>query len=604
MKEATGMPPSARSAFAEYYSFWRMLAPFQRRQAMLLLAGTMAGAALEVLGLAALAALMTALTTGSVPTGSAILALRAWPSATPDETIVRLLAACGLIFFVKNSLMAGTAWLEATFTFRLYAWLSNRTLISTLEGEYEQVTRKPAAEQINLLTADLATVVFNAVLPALSMLSEAVLMVAILAFLLWTETQLTLLILVTVGGIAGLLMRFSRKAVLSQGARRQKIEVERLRRLSDIYDHLREVYVYRAGAQVTRQVRTVTVDLADVYRSFQMLSTSPRFLLEVALIGVLLAAIAIGLGKPERSSLLVSVSLFAASGFRLLLGANRLIMSAQSIRFGQASLHRLIAALRASNVPSRGETREATTTWARSTSFEVRDVQFSYPTSATPVLRGVDLELRRGVMIGIRGSSGGGKTSLLEVLAGLRRPVAGGLFLDGRPLRNPREDLFRVVGYVGQSPAIFRDTVRRNVAYGFDDAEIDDAKVWSALESAQLAEFIRALPERLDALLDGTRLSGGQAQRIALARALYPECAFLLLDEPTSALDPATEAQVVATLRSLAREHGVLLVSHRLRPLEACDTVYELRDGHLLPPAYPASPALAGEPEQGPPARG
>jgi ABC-type multidrug transport system fused ATPase/permease subunit len=370
--------------------------------------------------------------------------------------------------------------------------------------------------------------------------------------------------------------------VAAQGRRRQEIEDARLQRLREIFDHLREVYVYRAAGQAARLLRSATEDLTSVYRTFQMLSTGPRFILEVVLIGVLLAAVVAGL-KEHAQSLIVSVGVFAASGFRLLVGANRVIMSAQAIRFGQPSLDRVLSALPQELTEGACAAAAAQAVSASADTLALRDVEFRYPGSDTILLSRAEIEVRRGVMIGIRGGSGGGKTTLLEVLAGLRPPTSGSVLVDGRPLTDPGTQLFRLVGYVAQSPAVFSDTVRRNVAYGYEDHEIDDSRVWVALRQAHLDEFVRSLPGGLDFVLASTalNLSGGQAQRISLARALYPECSFLLLDEPTSALDPATEAQIVSTLSELSEFCGVLVVSHRPKPLEACQAVYELRQGRL-----------------------
>lgn len=573
------------SGFAQGRAAWRLLPSRLRTGALLLLAATLIAAGLEVMGLAALAAVMSALTPGNASSSFALLAGLFGP---PGETAtLRLVAFCALVFFAKNAFMAAVAWAEATFAFRLYAHLSDLTVRTTLESEYEEVARKRPSELLNLLTGDLIAIVLHMALPALTLLSESLLMLAVVGFLFWAEPGFTMIVVGVLGGLGAAMVWASRRAIASQGRRRQQIEDERIRRLREIFDHLREIYIYRAGGNATRQLRAVTNDTVSVYRAFQMLSTGPRFMLEVALIGVLLSAIAISLSGDGMESLIVSVGVFAASGFRLLVGANRLIMSAQTIRFAQSSMARLLAAAQPRERASRPVLVESPPPACAAVAHQalaLRDVEFRYPGASVPVLHEVSLEIRRGTMTGIKGGSGGGKTTLLEVMAGLRRPGAGAVVLDGRPLTDPGRDLFRLVGYVGQTAAVFTDTIRRNVAYGFEDAAIEDVRVWAALEKSRLADFVRGLPRGLDTELGtaAVHFSGGQAQRLALARALYTRCSFLLLDEPTSALDPATEAEVVETLCALARDCAILVVSHRPRPLLACDAVYEMRHGRLV----------------------
>ena len=200
-----------------------------------------------------------------------------------------------------------------------------------------------------------------------------------------------------------------------------------------------------------------------------------------------------------------------------------------------------------------------------------------------PVLRGVDFELPRRALVAIQGRSGAGKSTLLEIMAGLRTPSAGTVELDGQPIHY-KQALVGRVAYAGQQPAVFPDTVRANVAFGLPPEAIDDQAVWRALTRAHLDEVVRALPGQLDFFMRSSQaLSGGQIQRLALARALYIECDYLLLDEPTAALDAETEQQLLATFKELAETTGVLIVSHRPAPIQAADAVWALVDGRIVP---------------------
>jgi ATP-binding cassette subfamily C protein len=202
---------------------------------------------------------------------------------------------------------------------------------------------------------------------------------------------------------------------------------------------------------------------------------------------------------------------------------------------------------------------------------------------ATPALVDVDLRVARGELVGIAGPTGAGKSTLLDVLLGLLPPRRGEVLVDGRSIHAAPRAWRRRVGYVAQEPALFDDTVTRNVAWGRGDEAIDGERVRVALAAARLDRVVATLPRGTETRLGeaGARLSGGERQRLALARALYDAPQLLLLDEPTSALDPATEAELVATLLALRGSHTVVVVSHRQGVLRACDRVVLLQAGRV-----------------------
>ena len=210
-------------------------------------------------------------------------------------------------------------------------------------------------------------------------------------------------------------------------------------------------------------------------------------------------------------------------------------------------------------------------------------MSYTYVGEREPVLLSVDLAIARGESVGIVGSSGAGKSTLVDVLLGLLAPSAGRITVDGRDIRTALRSWQRHIGYVPQEPFLLDDTLRRNVAFGIADAEIDDRRVDNALRLAQLAEFVATLPDRLETLLGerGTRLSGGQRQRVAIARALYHEPDVLVFDEATSALDSPTERELIGALEALHGVKTLVVIAHRLTTVRRCDRLALLRDGRV-----------------------
>lgn len=563
----------------KYLQLWSRLAPMHRLGAVALALGNLLGSVFEVLALALFGAVLLGLTQGGAP--MARLGLTVFPAlAGADLRTVALL--CGLAYLGKNILMLALSWLEARLTFGVQVHLSLQALAAMLRQDYESASLGNQSAKINLLTGGMYALSFSVLLPGLTLLSEATLMLGLVLFLLLTQPPFVAVMLATLCLVAGALVLVSRRLVLRQGLVRQRSEDDKLQLLTGIFSHLREMYVYSAGPRAVMHLQELLTRLAANYRGFQMVQTAPRFVLEVTLVGALLTVVFWQAGTGGDATLVVSIGVFGVAGFRLLLGINRVVGCVQSMRFAGPTIDRIIEALDVAGAQAEaaGPARRGRSD-AHAGSLRLVGVSYAY-VPGKPVLHGLDLELPRCALVAIQGRSGAGKSTLLEILAGLRTPTAGWIEWNGRRILHKQELVGRVA-YAGQQPAVFPDTVRANVAFGVAAHEIDDQAVWRALARARLDEVVRHLPGQLDHRLSFAQtLSGGQVQRLALARALYMDCDYLLLDEPTAALDAETEWQLLETLRELASTTCVVVVSHRPAPVEAADAVWKLSEGRLV----------------------
>jgi len=567
-----------------YLQLWHHLAPYHHLGAVALVMGNLVAALLEVLGVALFGIVLLRITQGGTMPPEFWLTQFVGAAAGADLRVSTVV--CGIVYLGKNALMAALTWLEARLAFGVQSHLSVKALAAILGQDYEVTSRGDGSANVNLLTGGMAAISHNLLLPGLTLLSEGTLMVALVLFLLLTQPLFSAGMLATLGVATGVLVLVSRRVVLRLGRNRHQVEDERLRLLTGIFGHLREMYIYSAGQRAVDLMQRQLARLGATNRAFQMLAATPRFALEVALVGALLVVVYVRAGATLEPTLVVSIGVFGVAGFRLLLGINRVVASVQGMRFAGAIVERVAKVLAAPAAPAAaGRGRSG----APQGCLRLTDVSYAY-TPGKPVLQGLDFELPRRSLVGIKGRSGAGKSTLLELLAGLRTPASGVVELDGERIAH-KQALVGRVAYAGQQPAVFPDTIRANVAFGLPPEAIDDDGVWRALARAHLDEVVRGLPGRLDYLLDAQRgLSGGQVQRLALARALYMDCDYLLLDEPTAALDAETEQQLLSTFRELAATTGVVVVSHRPAPIGVADTVWELTGGRLVPLERPIRP--------------
>jgi ABC-type multidrug transport system fused ATPase/permease subunit len=211
-------------------------------------------------------------------------------------------------------------------------------------------------------------------------------------------------------------------------------------------------------------------------------------------------------------------------------------------------------------------------------------IRFTYPNASAAALDDVFLEIRAEESIGLVGPSGSGKTTLVDVLLGLLEPQQGEVLYNGRPLKETLAQWRAQVAYLPQQVFLVDDTLRRNVALGVEDEEIDAERLKEALRQARLAELAAQLPEGVETIIGerGVRLSGGQRQRVAIARAFYHRRSVLVMDEATSALDNETEREIVEEIRRLKGEKTLIVIAHRLTTVEHCDRIFRLKDGRIV----------------------
>ncbi len=321
-------------------------------------------------------------------------------------------------------------------------------------------------------------------------------------------------------------------------------------------------------------------------RISQILNLMPRFFIEAASIGTMFLAIAAFIyhGR-EPESIIPMLSAVALAAIRLLPSVNRISGALAAIAYTEPMLDKLAENLEDITAQA-GEINSAVCSGFDKfeKSIEFSHVTYQYPKSESPVLNCADMIIRRGTSVGIAGPSGAGKTTAADIMLGLLKPQSGTVLADGKDIFEDIRGWHAQTGYIPQSIFMLDDTVRANVAFGIPEQEISDEQVWKALEEASLADFVRALPNKLDTQMGerGVRLSGGQRQRIGIARALYRSPDILIFDEATSALDNETESAIMESVNRLHGKKTMIIIAHRLTTIEGCDEIYRVEGGKIV----------------------
>jgi len=576
------------SLFATYRELRPLVPKDDKWRTSALLVSTIFCSGLEILGLAVIIPLLALISPSTEQTGSLAPQVFAFlPAGDATSQASWVILICALVFLFKNLLLAAHAWFEAAFAFSLHARLSGILVRKILGQGYSHITKSSPSQLTSLLTTDIASVVFHSLLPALTIVSEIIFLAAIVVFLSLIEPTVTAIVSATTGFIGIVLVYRSRRLTSDLGAKRQQLEAKKTGELQQVFSGIRDVILYDASRELSARLDHSLHDLSNVYRNFQLLSTAPRFFLEfvvaITLLIIVWASLSLGISSHE---ILTKLGIFTASGFRLLIGANRLVMSAQNLRFGRSALSRVFMEVTTHTIaPAALPERTAESLPGALTGVSLDHVSYRYPGTGKLILDNVSTNFPAGSIVGITGKSGEGKSTLLDIVAGLLHPTAGRVLANERDIFDLGDTWRHSIGYVGQAPIVFADTLRRNIAFGIPDDLIDDRRVREAVTAAQLDEFVGRAPDGLDTLLreGGQQLSGGQKQRIAIARALYRRSTILLLDEPTAALDPQTEDDFMQTLFALCHNRVIVMVSHRPSTLGWCNVLYRVEDGRVEP---------------------
>ena len=561
-----------------------LLSPWARWRWAALIPLALAAAAAEAVGAGAAFGLITIL---GDPARAAALPVAAWVyphlPAHDNRSVVLAFTLLVIAFYVaRNLLLAGVTWAQERALNASVAELSHRLFAAYLAAPYDFHFRRNSAVLIRRVTDGVHSV-FRGVLGSLVTIATEALVVAGLVVVLGvTAPGVTLVAVVVVGGLLSVPLMLSRRAAARWGRAVQLIDTAILQTLQQSLGAVKEVKLTGREAFFLGQLGERVPAAARLRLRFLTLGASLRMAVETVFVcGLLLVSLLITL-RHEPSGVLPLLGLYAYAGFRVIPSANRIMLYVTELRYSRAWIHDLCDDLAALETEPPAADRAADAIrFSRTLALE--SVSYTYAGEREPVLLGVDLTIGRGESVGIVGSSGAGKSTLVDVLLGLLTPTAGRITVDGRDIRSALRSWQRHIGYVPQEPFLLDDTLRRNVAFGIADAEIDDRRVESALRLAQLADFVTTLSDRLDTLLGerGTRLSGGQRQRVAIARALYHEPEVLVFDEATSALDSPTERELIAALEALHGVKTLVVIAHRLTTVRRCDRLAVLRDGRV-----------------------
>lgn len=505
---------------------------------------------------------------------------------------VGIQAATGLIpplagLFILAAILAGAT--RVTFlvastrlSFGTGADISIDIFRKTLYQPYRVHISRNSSHVINSITVNSKLIIGNVLIPVVNAVGTLFVIVSIVFVLFSIDPLILGLSILIFGSVYSCIILVVKRRLHKEGEVLSREHSHVLKILTEGLGGIRDVIVEGSQEIVTSKFRASDYKLRAAGAYSAIVAASPRFLLETTGM-LLLSALALYIYY-QSGSLADSLPLIGS----LALGATRLMPVAQqfyqswtSLRASHAVLRDVLSLLD-QEIPSQVGTDDG-----KQLPFEqsivLKDISFRYQPGSPVVLRGINLEVNKGMRIGIVGQTGCGKSTLLDIIMALLEPTSGALLVDGSPINADTSRAWqRRIAHVPQSIFLLDTTVARNIAFG-NEEDIDLERVKEAARRAQVDEFILKMEDGYETKVGerGIQLSGGQRQRIGIARALYKRADVVILDEATSALDESTEAAVMQSVGELDSELTVFIIAHRITTVRDCDKIIQMKDGAI-----------------------
>lgn len=566
-----------------------LLTTSEKKRALILLGLILIMALLDMLGVASILPFIALLANPSLLETNVFLSYLYGIATTLGVTNTsQFLFVLGMLVFVllmlSLSVRALATYAQVRFSLMREYSIGKRLVEGYLHQPYIWFLNRNSADLGKSILSEVNQVITYTIVPVINVIAQGAVTIALLALLLIADPILAL----TVGlvlSICYVSIFFLVKNILSSiGSQRLEANTERFTILSEAFGAIKQIKV---GGLENLYIKKFSKP-AEMYASnqslAQVISLLPRFFIEgIAFGGMIILVLALMANGEGFSDIIPLISLYAFAGYRLLPAIQIIYFSIAQLRFSGPALHALHKDL--INLQTFEQASNLMSAIPLTKSIEFKNIHFSYPNSKHPALTDISLVIPAFTTVGIVGTTGSGKTTKVDIILGLLDANEGEFNVDGKPIvANNKRRWQKSIGYVPQQIYISDSTIASNIAFGVNEKNIDQKSLEQAAKIANLHNFVvDELPQSYNTNIGerGIRLSGGQLQRIGIARALYHKPQLLILDEATSALDNLTEKAVMEAIKNLEKKVTIIMIAHRLSTVKNCDNIFFLEKGQL-----------------------
>jgi ATP-binding cassette, subfamily B, bacterial PglK len=506
-----------------------------------------------------------------------------------EDNILLYMGICVITFVVLAASSAlGFKWMMTRITWGIANTMALRLLQSYCYSPYEIFLTKDTKRMSFKILNEIATLAVGILNPLATLFASIFTTLFLFTLLLLADFRISLIILVSLGSTYSIIFLIFKKNVVTLGKGRVGQASDRFIAAEEILQNIKATKVFGKERFFLEKFSKASHAFTNAQSKAPLYMESPRALLETITFGGVVVVLLYIDTQGGLNQYLPKLSLFALAGYRLLPSLQQIYFSMTDIKYhigGLEALHSDITELR---MELSEVEKEASPDHRITYNREIRlhGIGFSYPKADAPLFNDLSLSIKKGQRVAFIGSTGSGKSTLVDLVMGLLTPQKGEVYIDDLKLSDSDWKTWRRrVGYVPQEIYLINDSIRKNIAFGLYDNQIPEPDLIQAARIAEISDFIETeLEEGYDTNVGerGIRLSGGQKQRIGLARALYHEPDVLVLDEATSALDNKTERSIMKSIDNLPMDLTIIMVAHRLSTVKKCDVIYVMEKGIIV----------------------
>lgn len=490
------------------------------------------------------------------------------------------------VFLVKSAYIIVFNYFEARFVHNRKFWIARRMMTTYMQAPYTFHLNRNSAELLRNITKEV-NITFNVIMDTLKISREGIMAVSILVFLLLMEPLITVMVVAMSGICGGGFILLTQKKVKKFGREDQGYRKQMIQSVNQGLGGIKDARLLNREQEFINQFNDAAFKSSRLNAYMRFIMQIPRPVIETtAVMGIMLIAGFMVFQGREMAAIIPILTLFAMAVVRLMPAVQQIGSIYTNLIYNMVAVEPIYYDLKNLEMETSNfrKDRKSKQKLTLENELAVENVSYSYPGSGEPALKEVSFAIPHGSSVGFVGESGAGKSTIVDLILGLLKPTKGRILVDGKNIHKALSAWQRNIGYIPQTIYMADDTLRKNIAFGLPDEQINDDDVMEAVRMAQLDELVGTLPDGLDTFIGehGTRLSGGQRQRVGIARALYHKPSVLVMDEATSALDNITEKEITRAIERLKGERTVIMIAHRLTTVENCDSLFLMRDGTIV----------------------
>ena len=501
-----------------------------------------------------------------------------------DQKIQFFLVLFSIVYLLKIFFLIFFSWYKSKFTWNIHNQLSRKIFKKYLEQDLSFFKDNNTGKIIRNLTAEISIFISSGVGPIINLISNSFILLGFIIIFLIIDFKITLILVALISTLTFVFNYFNNFFLKIWGSKRQINEGLRISFLNQGLNSIKEARIYGKENWFLNKFNYHNKKTFNSLRNYDFVKTLPRFFLEIIVLIFSISVIIIFFDDQPLGEFIPFFGVLFVAFYRAVPILSQLLVSSQSITYAKPSFSLILETLKLKTHNKLNQTEESSINFKET--LELKNLSVSYGKDDDFILKNINLKIKKGDRIGIVGESGIGKSTFLDCLMGLIKPTNGSILVDGKNIFSNLREWHKKIGYVPQSIYLIDDTIKKNIAFGEDEQNINMEKINDSLKGAELINFLNKLSKKENSMVGekGTKISGGEKQRIAIARSLYIDPEIMIFDEATSGLDPDTENKIIDSINKIASDKTIIMVSHKRSSLRHCKKIYEIKEKvlHLI----------------------